>query len=245
MYVRDRSTYKRISERTGISPATILRTVHHLLDGLTFLNLHPACGVVLLDAKALSIGGHPFCEHLVWDMQAGLLARKLWPGGESAKAYDALLTELEGRGVRITSATTDGFPGLRAVLQKHRLIQQRCHVHLLRDLRVGLQLTTRHRRKRLTPANRQKRVIYAYAALFLQSHPATGDLRERHLLRQLEMNFFGLNPIQLQALRRFVRGTKWAFQHYFEDPRIPVTTNRLELGMWTKLGGKLMSFSLL
>lgn len=229
MYVQDRSTYRRISERTGLSPATVLRRVHGVLDGLTFLNLRASSGIVLLDAKALSIGGHDFCEHLVWDMQAGLLARKLWPGTESAKAYDAMLTDLAQAGVRITAATTDGFPGLRSILKKHSIVQQRCHVHLLRDLRTGLQLTSRHRHKRLTPANRQKRVLHAYARLFLQSDPATWDLRERHLLRQLEMNVFGLNPIQLQALRRFVRGSKHAFEHYFEDARIPTTTNRLEL----------------
>jgi DNA-binding Lrp family transcriptional regulator len=229
MYVQDRSTYRRISERTGLSPATILRRVHDVLDELVFINHRASCGIVLLDAKALSIGGQDFCEHLVWDIQAGLIARRLWPRKESAKVYDALLTELTQTGMKITAATTDGFPGLKAVLAKHAIVHQRCHVHLLRDLRTGLQLTSRHRHKRLTPANRQKRILHEYARLFLESDPEVWDLRERHLLRQLEMNFFGLNPIQLQALRRFVRGSKYAFQHYFEDPRIPTTTNRLEL----------------
>jgi len=229
MYVQDRSTYRRISERTGLSPATILRRVHDVLDELVFINHRTPCGIVLLDAKALSVGGLDFCEHLVWDIQAGLIARRLWPRKESAKVYDALLTELTQAGMKITAATTDGFPGLRAVLAKHSIVHQRCHVHLLRDLRTGLQLTSRHRHKRLTPANRQKRIIHGYATLFLQADPETWNLRERHLLRQLEMNCFGLNPIQLQALRRFVRGSKYAFQHYFEDSRIPTTTNRLEL----------------
>lgn len=229
MYLRDRSTYRRISDRTGLSPAAILRYVQDGLDHLEFLNPRHACGVVLMDAKALSIKGQDFCEYLIWDIEAGLIARRLCPGSESSKVYDDLLDSLTERGLVITSAVTDGLPGFRRILDARGIVHQRCHVHLLRDLKVGLQLTNRHRHQRLSPANRQKRILYGYCRLYLRAEPAQWNLREAHMLRHAERNIFGFNPIQFRALRRFMRGSKYAFQHFFEDPRIPTTTNRLEL----------------
>jgi hypothetical protein len=229
MYLRDRSTYRRISDRTGLSPAAILRYVQDGLDHLEFLNPHHACGVVLMDAKALSIKGQDFCEYLIWDIEAGLIARRLCPGSESSKVYDDLLDGLTARGLIITSATTDGLPGFRRILDARGIVQQRCQVHLLRELRSGLQLTLRHRHKCTTPSNRQKSLLYRYALLFLQATPETWDAREHHCFRHGQHNLFGLNPIQFQAYRRFLSSTKRAFQHYFEDPRIQPTTNRLEL----------------
>ena len=229
MYLHDRSTYRRIGERTGLSSSAILRYVQCELDGLEFINLRRPSGVVLMDGKALSIRGKQFCEYLIWDTAIGLIARRLCPGKESGKIYGQLIDALAQQGIHITAATTDGLPGFRRILDARGIIQQRCHVHLLRELRTGLQLTLRHRHKRQTQGNRQKRLLHGYARLFLQAKPETWDARERHCVRHLDHNVFGLNPIQFQAYQRFMFSAKRAFQHYFEDPRIPPTTNKVEL----------------
>jgi transposase-like protein len=184
-------------------------------------------GFIVLDGKPLSIRGEDACEHLVLDADGALLAHSLDMGKESARVYRRLLEQLKADGFSITAATTDGLPGLQKVLGALRVIHQRCHVHLLRDLRTGLQLTTKHRYKRMTVANRQKMVIYRYCCILLQATQETFEVRMRHVARCFTLNFFCLNPIQLRALKRFLRGSQNAFWH-FHDDRIPTTTNVAE-----------------
>lgn len=180
-------------------------------------------GILLLDGKALNIRGEKYCEHLVWDMAAGLLARKLCPGKESPQVFDSLLQGLLQQGIVFTAVTIDGLPGLTQALEIYGAHVQRCHVHLLRDLKTGLQLKRFNRH----PGNTQKWILYRYCHLALRSSPETFLLRWKHLERLIEVNVFGLNPIHHNVLERFRKSGRYAFSH-FVDPRIPTTTNRLE-----------------
>lgn len=206
---------------------TALTELHDALDGICFEHRGWSTGFIVLDGKALSLRGQEACEHLVLDADGVLLARELAMGKESAQTYGTLIEQLKADGLLVNAAVTDGLPGLRRELQRLSLIHQRCHVHLLRDLRVGLQLTMRHRHKRLTPGNRQKRVVYDYCRLLLRATPETFRLRLAQVTRCAALNFFGLNPIQLRAVQRFLRGAQSAFWH-FHDDRIPTTTNAVE-----------------
>ena len=205
MYLLDRSTYRRIGDRAERHNTNILRKLHRDLEGVVFEHRGWSTGFIVLDGKPLSIRGEDACEHLLLDADGALLARALEMGKESAAVYSYLIDQLKADGLHLNTATTDGLPGLEKMLEKQHLIHQRCHVHLLRDLRVGLQLTMRHRYKRRTPANRQKRVLYRYCHLLLRSTPETYQLRMAHVSRCITHNFFLLNPIQLQALRRFLK----------------------------------------
>lgn len=228
MYLRDRSTYRRVGQRQGCSHVTALHDLHHTLEGICFEHRGWSTGFLVLDGKALSIHGQEACEHLILDADGVLLARELAMGKESAKTYGALIGQLKADGLLLSAATTDGLPGLGREMEQCRLIHQRCHIHLLRDLRTGLQLTVRHRHKRRTQANRQKRVVYGYCRLLLKATPETFRGRLEHVTRSLAHNFFCLNPIQIQALRRFLRtAQKHGFWH-FHDDRIPKTTNAAE-----------------
>lgn len=200
-----------------------MRALHRDLQGITFHNPKAASGILILDGKALNIRGEKYCEHLVWDLRAGLLARRLCPGKESPHVFDALLQEILSQGIIFTAATIDGLPGLTQVLTAYGIRIQRCHIHLLRDLKTGLQLTrfSRH------PGNVQKRILYQYCRLLLHASPDTFPLRWKHLERLIVVNAFGINPIHHNVLKRFQKACRYAFAH-FRDARIPTTTNRLE-----------------
>ncbi len=200
-----------------------MRALHRDLDGVHFVNPKAASGILILDGKALRIRGEKYCEYLVWDMKAGLLARKLGQGKESPQVFDELLQELLGAGIIFTAVTIDGLPGLTQVLETYGVSIQRCHIHMLRDLKTGLQL----KRFSKHPGNVQKRILYRYCRLLLRSSPATFLLRWKHLERLIEANVFGVNPIHHNVLRRFKKACRHAFTH-FVDPRVPTTTNRLE-----------------
>lgn len=224
MYLLDRSTYARIGEKGNVHRSTVLRQLQKELGELEFINPFAPSGIVIMDGKGLSIGGKQYCEYLIWDIEAGLIARELHPGKESPAIYDRMLWLLRIRGIIVDAATTDGLHGLRTVLAKHEILPQRCHVHLLRDLRIGLQL----RRFTNTTGNRSKRILFRYCQHFLAQEDAWSfDECLHHLERHLEHNMLGINPVLFQAFRRFMRSSKFAFQHLF-DARIPTTTNALE-----------------
>lgn len=227
MYLLDRSTYRRIGTRQGRSHVAALQDFHRTLEDVRFEHRGWSTGFIVLDGKALSIRGKEACDHLVLDADGTLLAHELAMGKERAATYGFLIEQLKADGLLLNTAVTDGLPGFRKEMQECHLIHQRCHVHLLRDLRVGLQLTTKHRHKRLSPANRQKRLIYDYCRLLLRADPKMFRLRLEHVTRCISQNLFGLNPIQLLAGRRFLRGAQSAFWH-FHDDRIPTTTNVAE-----------------
>jgi len=222
-YVLDRSTYRRVGTTSAKSHVTILKNLQRDLTGAVFANPNTPSGILILDGKALSIRGEKYCEHLVWDTGAGLLKRRLCPGKESPQVFDDLLQELLEQDIVFRAATIDGLPGLTQVLQTYGIYVERCHIHMLRDLKTGLQL------KRFShhPGNRQKRILSRYCHLLLHATPETFLLRWKHLERIIEANVFGLNPIHHNVLRRFKKACRHAFTH-FVDHRIPTTTNRLE-----------------
>jgi hypothetical protein len=222
-YVLDRSTYRRVGTTSAQSHVSVLKNLHRDLTGAIFANPHKASGILILDGKALSIHGAKYCEHLIWDTQAGLLARRLCPGKESPQTFDALLQGILKSGIVFTAATIDGLPGLTQVLETYGIYVQRCHVHLLRDLKTGLQLKRFNRH----PGNRQKRILFCYCKLLLHSTPETFLLRWRHLERLIGANVFGVNPIHQNVLQRFKEACSHAFMHFI-DARIPPTTNRIE-----------------
>jgi len=224
-YVLDRSTYRRVGTTKKRSHVGILKALHRSLEGIIFSNEQSTSGILLLDGKVVFIRGVKYCEHLIWDTKAGLLARKLCIGKESPKVFDDLLQDILRRGIIFTSGTIDGLPGLRQTLEAYGAKVERCHVHLLRDLRVGLQLKLKYKRRH--PKNTQKYLIHRYCQLFLDASPSTFNLRLQHVVRLARENLFEINPIQLQALYRFLKSARYAFAH-FEDPSIPTTTNRLE-----------------
>lgn len=200
-----------------------MRALHRDLACAVFANPHVPIGILILDGKALNIRGEKYCEHLVWDIGAGLLRRRLCPGKESPQIFDDLLQELLEHGIIFTAAAIDGLPGLTQVLETYGVSVQRCHVHLLRDLKTGLQL----KRFNKHPGNTQKRILYRYCKLLLDSSPETFLLRWEHVERIIEANVFGLSPIHHNVLQRFKKSCRNAFRHFI-DPRIPNTTNRLE-----------------
>jgi hypothetical protein len=224
-YVLDRSTYHRVGTTNDAEHTTVMRRLHRDLASIEFHNNRTASGILLIDGKVVTIRGVKYCEHLIWDMKAGLLARKLRIGKESPKVFDGLLQDVLGQGSVFTSATIDGLPGLRQILEAYGAKVERCHVHLLRDLRVGLQLKLKYKRRH--PKNTQKFLIHRYCQLFLAASPSTFALRLRHVDRLAYENLFEINPIQLQSLHRFLKSARYAFAH-FADPSIPTTTNRLE-----------------
>lgn len=224
MYLLDRSTYRRVGQRQGRSHVAILKHLHRELADSAFENPCVPSGIVILDGKGLSIRGKQYCEYLIWDIEAGLIARELHPSKESPAVYDRMLWLLRMRGIIVDAATTDGLHGLRGILAKHEILPHRCHVHLLRDLRVGLQL----RKFTHTTGNRSKRILYRYCQYFLRQTDAWSfDECLHHLERHRTHNILCINPVLFQAFRRFMRSSKFAFQH-LHDERIPTTTNALE-----------------
>lgn len=138
-YTKDRSTYRRLGVRWGVSHSTAMRRVRRALKKRNTLlertkHLLPTCdGICLLDGKHIRIKGKLHMLFVAWDRGLGLpIHFQLKEGGEKELWYWKMLTELKHIGYIPKGFVSDGIMTLKEYLAEGfpHLPHQRCTVHV-------------------------------------------------------------------------------------------------------------------
>jgi len=181
----------------------------------------------LLDATHHSIGGKEYYEYLALDTQIGLVNRHLRKGRECTYGYRVLLEELELQGYVPEVIVSDGGKGISSTLRYFELnIHQRCHVHILRDIRRGFRMPKKRMKSTL-----RKYYIYKYAKLVLASkNEKQKQLRWQHFERVVLKMWTPQGDGEKNVVKSFVftLDKAFTFLKYQDVYDIPNTSNRIE-----------------
>jgi len=142
-WILDRSTLRRIEDRTGLDFTAKWRLVQqyakHIPSPLEnyIKNKEKASGVLLLDATFTKVKGRDIAIIIAYDTGVGVV--NYWfDVTENATAYSYVLQRLDKAGYRPACIVSDGFSAILTVVQEKGLPHQRCLFHLLKNLRKGL-----------------------------------------------------------------------------------------------------------
>lgn len=177
--------------------------------------------LAIIDAKHLRIRGKKHTLFLATDAKGKCLGSILLPGGETKAGYSLLLRQIQG----LQAVVSDGGTGITSLIREKGLAHQRCHVHLLRDLRNGLRIS---RLKRKRPIG--KTMIAKAARLLLRARDEkTKAHRLAHLERIAWIMYDGWGLTERETIRGFIRKFPLAFA-FLRHPEltIPTTTNHVE-----------------
>lgn len=169
-----------------------------------------------------------YYEYLAFDIRIGLIARHLRKGGESTWGYREIFKSLKAAGYyEVKVVVSDGGTGIFSALRAFGIRRhQRCHIHLLRDLKTGLRIHGKRPKIVL-----RKYYCVKYAKLLLAS---CDEQRLALRLKHFERVIFTLWPVsgdvELNAIHGFLKALPLAFtfMEYQKLWDIPKTTNALE-----------------
>lgn len=184
--------------------------------------------MLVIDAKVIFISGVKHCEYLAYDTDIGLVQRHLRKGSECTYGYRKMFGDLQQEGYTPLVVVSDGSTGIYSTLRYFEIKEhQRCHVHLLRDLKTGLRMTPRRMR-----TDKRKWYLYSYAKLLLDSRTFNQrELRYQHFQRVVLQMWPPKGDGEKNVIKSFVKTLPKAFtfleveNHYL---KIPVTTNLAE-----------------
>jgi transposase-like protein len=138
-----------------------------------------------------------------------------------------MFKEIKALGYELRVVVSDGGTGIYSALRAFGIRRhQRCHIHLLRDLKTGLRIHAKRPRIVL-----RKYYWVRYAKLVLNS---TDEIQLTLRVKQFERVVFtmwqGGGDVELNAIRGFIRTLPLAFtfMQYEKLWNIPKTTNVLE-----------------
>lgn len=122
---------------------------------------------------------------------------------------------------------SDGGPGIYSTLKRFGITRhQRCHIHILRDLRTGLRIHARQMKIVL-----RKYYIYKYAQLVLRATTIKQkDSRLKHFLRVVNIMWPVTGYIEKNIVKAFIKTLPLAFTwlEYEGIWSIPKTSNLVE-----------------
>ncbi|MBI3626929.1 hypothetical protein HY224_02700 [Candidatus Uhrbacteria bacterium] len=142
----------------------------------------------------MKIKGVQYYEYLAYDTKGGLVNRCLKKGGERTWGYRVLFTGLATIGYEPYVVVSDGGTGIYSTLRHFKVSRhQRCHIHLLRDLRVGLRVPGRRIRGVI-----RKYYILRYARLLLASMTKEQfEIRLKHFNRAIQIMWPPLGDVEI------------------------------------------------
>ena len=182
---------------------------------------------MVIDAKHVPVKGQDYCEFLAYDTNIGLVNRCHRKGGESTWGYRKIFEELKTVGYEVKVVVSDGGTGIYSALRHFGIKRhQRCHIHLLRDLKTGLRIHAKRPRIVL-----RKYYWVKYAKLVLNSNDERQlVLRLEHFKRVVFTMWTGGGDVELNAIKGFIRTLPLAFtfMDYQKLWNIPKTTNVIE-----------------
>lgn len=184
--------------------------------------------MLVIDAKVVKVSGVKYCEYLAVDTDLGLLHRCFRKGNENTYGYRQVLGELQQEGYTPLAVVSDGGTGIYSALRHFEIQeQQRCHVHLMRDVQRGLRMLPKRMRR-----DRRKWYLYAYAKLVLDSRTEVQkQLRYEHFQRVVLKMWQPHGEGEKNVMKSFIRTLPKAFT--FLSPKnkylhIPTTSNLVE-----------------
>jgi hypothetical protein len=200
-------------------------------------NLKLTSGILVIDAKHVPVSGQDYCEFLALDTNIGLVNRCYRKGGETTWGYRQMFKELQSAGYDIKVVVSDGGTGIYSALRAFKVKRhQRCHIHLLRDLKVGLRIRGKHPKMSL-----RKYYWVRYAKLVLNSSNTSQlTMRLKHFERVVFTVWSGGGDVELNAVNGFINTLPLAFtfMEYEKFWTIPKTTNIIE-GYISRLNARL------
>lgn len=180
-----------------------------------------------MDGKHISIKGVEFCEYLAVDTKFGLVHHYLRRGHECAYGYWRLFSMLYEAGYEPYTVVSDGGPGIYSTLRRFGIFRhQRCHIHILRDIRTGLRMHARQMKIML-----RKYYIYKYAQLVLRATTAEQrDFRLKHFKRVVTTMWPVAGYVEKNIVKAFIKTLPLAFTwlEYEGIWDIPKTSNLVE-----------------
>ena len=98
----------------------------------------------MVDVKVINIKGIKYSIYLALDTGIGLINFHLRKGGECSYGYRRLIQELLDTGYYVNVIISDGGTGIASIVRFFDIFKhQRCHIHLLRDLKTGLRIPSK------------------------------------------------------------------------------------------------------
>lgn len=180
-----------------------------------------------MDGKHIAIKGVEHCEYLAMDTKVGLVHRYLRRGHECAYGYRRLFSMLHEVDYEPHVVVSDGGPGIYSTLRRFGILRhQRCHLHILRDLRTGLRIHARQMKLVL-----RKFYVYRYARLVLRATTVRQrDARVRHFQRVVTTMWPVAGYVEKNTIKAFVKTLPLAFTwlEYEGIWNIPKTSNLVE-----------------
>jgi transposase-like protein len=199
-------------------------------------NFHESSGVLAVDCKVINICGEKYCIFLAFDTNIGLVNCFFRIGNEDSFGYKKFLKQLINEKYIIKAIVSDGGTGIFSTVRALNIrIHQRCHIHLLRDLKTGLKISPKRMK-----LNIRKYYIYKYAKLLLDSKTEEQkELRLKHFYRVVNIMYQTNNPVEANTTKLFIRNLKAAFMFMeYDYLDIPRTTNIVE-GYISRLNARL------
>jgi len=180
-----------------------------------------------LDGKHIKVKGVKYYESLGYDTKLGLIGRCFRKGGESTWGYREIIRSAQETGYQVKAIASDGGTGIFSALRHFGIKKhQRCHVHLLRDLRTGLRMHGKRPKSVL-----RKYYWVKYAKLLLNSNDEYQlVLRLKHLDRVVFTMWQGGGDVEINSIKGFIRTLPltFTFMDYQKFWNIPKTTNVVE-----------------
>jgi hypothetical protein len=190
-------------------------------------NLHKTSGILVIDAKHVPVKGEDYCEFLAYDTNIGLINRCYRKGGESTWGYREIFKNIRDVGYEVKVVVSDGGSGIYSALRHFGIKRhQRCHIHLLRDLKTGLRV---HAKRPRIVLRKYYWVKYAKLVLnFSDEHQLV--LRLEHFKRIVFTMWQGGGDVEVNSIKGFIRTLPLAFtfMDYQKFWSIPKSTNVLE-----------------
>ena len=180
-----------------------------------------------MDGKHIKVRGVNYYESLGYDTRLGLIGRCFRKGGESTWGYREIIRFAQEAGYHVKAVVSDGGTGIFSALRHFGIKRhQRCHVHLLRDLRTGLRIHCKRPKSIL-----RKYYCNRYAKLLLQANDECQlTLRLKHFDRVISVMWPASGEVEVNAIKGFLNTLPLAFtfMDYGKFLDIPKTTNALE-----------------
>ncbi|PCI25636.1 hypothetical protein COB57_00225 [Candidatus Peregrinibacteria bacterium] len=226
-WILDRSTLRRIEERTGVAYRTKWKEVqeyaNHIPSPLENLsnNLDKATGILMLDGTFVKVLGEDRCIHIAYDTGIGVI--DYWiDDTENKTAYYYLLQRIESTGYNIKIGISDGNWSLESVFRERNIPHQLCIFHLIGTLRRLL--TRRNSWDQSIPS--EYKVMYSRIKYILKSQ----DIYR--MVKGIE-NIRILTPCWTQSKHKKVLKWFWknivrATIHLSYEEKVPSTSNALE-----------------
>ena len=175
----------------------------------------------------MPVKGVGYCEFLAYDTNIGLINRCHRKGGESTWGYREIFKNIKSIGYEVKVVVSDGGTGIYSALRHFGIKRhQRCHIHLLRDLKTGLRM--RGKRPKIVL---RKYYWVKYVKLVLSSsNDSQLVLRLEHFKRVVFTMWVGGGDVELNSIKGFIRTLPltFTFMDYQKLWNIPKTTNVLE-----------------